>query len=317
VLTAEDIRTAAHRLAPVARRTPVVDLQPTALGSSRSVSLKLESMQISGSFKIRGATNKLLSLGPAELARGVATASGGNHGIGVAHAAAALGVPATVFVPAGTPAFKQAAIRSRGAEVVVVGATWDEADRRAREVAAQCGAVYVHPFADPLVMAGQGTLGLEILEQVAPLDILLVAIGGGGLIGGVSVAVHDVRPDVRIIGVEPEGAPKMLASVRLGHVAELPELATRAGSLAPRRTTEANLALVQRHVEQIVLVSDAEMQSAVEWLDSELAISVELGGAAAIAALRGNKIDVTGAAVCALVCGRGPHYQDRAATEPR
>jgi threonine dehydratase len=316
MLTAEDIRTAAHRLAPVARRTPVVDLQPAALGSSRSVSLKLESMQISGSFKIRGATNKLLSLGPEELARGVTTASGGNHGIGVAHAAAALGVAATVFVPVGTPAFKQAAIRSRGAEVVVVGETWDEADQRAREVAAQCGAVYVHPFADPLVMAGQGTLGLEILEQVAPLDILLVAIGGGGLIGGVSVAVHDVRPDVRIIGVEPEGAPKMLASVRLGHVAELPKLATRAGSLAPRRTTEANLALVKRHVEQIVLVSDAEMQAAVEWLDSELAISVELGGAAAVAALLGNKIDVTGAAVCALVCGRGPHYQGGAATEP-
>lgn len=317
MLTADDIRTAARRLAPVVRRTPVIDLHPTALGSSRSVSLKLESMQVSGSFKIRGAANKLLSLRPEELARGVTTASGGNHGSGVAHAAAALGVPATVFVPVGTPAFKQAAIRSRGADVVVIGETWDEADRHARGVAAQRGAVYVHPFADPMVVAGQGTVGLELLEQVAPPDILLVAIGGGGLIGGVSVAVHDLRPDVRIIGVEPAGAPTMLESVRLGRVAELPGLTTRAGSLAPRRTTEANLALVQRHVEQIVLVSDAEMQAAVEWLDDELASSVELGGAAAIAALLSNKVDVTGAAVCAIVCGRGPHFQGSAANEPR
>lgn len=317
MLTAEDIRTAAHRLAPIVRRTPIVDLHPTAFGASHSVSLKLESMQVSGSFKLRGATNKLLSMRREELAHGVTTASGGNHGSGVARAARSLGVPATVFVPVGTPMFKQAAIRSQGAEVIVVGAAWDEADRHAREDATRRGAVYVHPFADPLVMAGQGTVGLEIVEQVAPLDILLVAIGGGGLIGGVSVAVHDVRPDVRIIGIEPEGAPKMRESVRLGHVVELPGLTTRAGSLASRRTTEANLALVQRHVEQIVLVSDAEMQAAVEWLDRELAISVELGGAAALAALLGNKIDVTGAAVCAVVCGRGPHLHEAGANEPR
>jgi len=306
MLTAEDIRTAARRLGPVVRCTPVADLHPTALGASRSVSLKLESMQISGSFKIRGAANKLLAMRPEELARGVTTASGGNHGSGVALAARSLGVPATVFVPVGTPMFKQAAIRSHGAEVIAIGATWDETDRHAREDSTQRGAVYVHPFADPMVVAGQGTVGLEIVEQIAPLDVLLIAIGGGGLIGGVSVAVHDVRPDVRIIGIEPEGAPTMHESVRLGHVVELPGITTRAGSLAARRTTEANLALVQRHVEQIVLVSDAEMQAAVEWLDRELAISVELGGAAAMAALLGNKIDVTGAAVCAVVCGRGP-----------
>jgi len=317
MLTAGEIRAAARRLAPIVRRTPILDLHPTAFGKARSVSLKLESMQVSGSFKIRGATNKLLSLRPDELAGGVTTASGGNHGSGVAHAAGALGVPATVFVPVGTPMFKQAAIRSHGAEVVVVGATWDETDRHARAIAAQRGAVYVHPFADPMVVAGQGTVGLEILEQAAPPDLLIVAIGGGGLIGGVSVAVHDTAPGVRIIGVEPEGAPTMLESVRLGHVVELPGITTRAGSLAARRTTEANLALVQRHVEQIVLVSDAEMQAAVEWLDDELAISVELGGAAAIAALLGNKIDVTGAAVCAIVCGRGPHVQGGAAREPR
>lgn len=314
MLTPADIQLARRRIGPLIRQTPVVDTAPWRLGSFGSVALKLESLQVSGSFKIRGAANKMLSMSSGMLAAGVVTASGGNHGAGVAYAARHLGVSATVFVPESTPAYKIAGIRSHGAMVEVVGQTWDDADRHAREVADATQAVYVHPFADPAVVAGQGTLGFEVAEQAPDADVVVIAIGGGGLIAGMAVALHSVRPGARIIGVEPLGAPTMLESLRAGQVVELERLATRAGTLAPRRTTQANLELVRTHVEDIVLVSDEEMDSAVAWLERELAISVELGAAATVAALLTGKLDsiLSGkrpTRICALVCGRGASAQ--------
>ena len=268
--------------------------------------LKLENLQISGSFKIRGATNTLLSLSPARLTKGLITASGGNHGLGVAAAARGAGVPAKVFLPANTPAAKAAKIARWGAEVIHHGDVWDDANVLAMATAEATGMLYVHPFARPSVIAGQGTVGLEILDQRPDVDTVVVAIGGGGLISGVATAIKSIRPDVRVIGVEPEGAPTLYQSVRLGKVVELDQITTRANTLAPRRSEAINLAIISRYTDDIVLVSDADMEAAADWLWFELGIAAELAAAAGVAALAAGKISAkAGSKVCVVICGAG------------
>ncbi|HEX5719438.1 MAG TPA: pyridoxal-phosphate dependent enzyme, partial [Thermoanaerobaculia bacterium] len=193
-----------------------------------------------------------------------------------------------------------------GAEVVREGSVWDEADRAAREVAERDGLTYVHAFADPAVVAGQGTIGLEILEDAPGTDVVLVAIGGGGLISGIATAVKALAPGIRVIGVEPVGAPTLHESVRAGAVVELERITTAANTLAPRKSAELNLRIIQRTVEEIVLVTDEEMREAARWLWLELGIAAELSGAAAVAAWLSGRVRVgEEESVCALVCGSG------------
>jgi len=303
----QDIELARVRLQGRIRETPMLGvIDATRPVTDAELYLKLENLQISGSFKARGATNTLLSLPPARLAKGLITASGGNHGLGVAAAAHGAGVPAKVFLPANTPAAKAAKIRRWGAEVISHGAVWDDANVKALETAESTGMLYVHPFALPSVIAGQGTVGLEILDQQPDLDIVVVAIGGGGLMSGVATAIKSIRPDVRVIGVEPEGAPTLYQSVRQGVVVELDEISTRANTLAPRRSEAINLDLISRHTDEIVLVSDTDMEAAADWLWFELGIAAELAAAAGIAALASGKIAAdAGAKVCVLICGAG------------
>lgn len=278
-------------------------------GGPGGLTLKLEFLQVSGSFKARGATNKVLSLPDDEVRRGLVTASGGNHGLGVAYAGWRAGVPTTIYLPANTPEPKADQIRSWGAKVVRFGEVWDEANREALKAAERDGLTYIHAFADPVVVAGQGTVGLEIAEDAPGLSTVVVAIGGGGLISGVATAVKALIPGVRVIGVEPVGAPTLYESVRAGRVVELERIATAANTLAPRRSDELNLAIVQALVDEIVLVTDEEMIEAARWLWQELGIAAEMSAAAAVAAWLFGRVPglegEAGGEVCAVVCGAG------------
>jgi threonine dehydratase len=308
MITIDDIRAAAGRIAPFVRRTPTIGASPAhaPLSADGTVTLKLECLQASGSFKARGAFSRLTLLDEAARARGLVTASGGNHGIAVAYAARAAGLPATVVVPTGVHPDKAARIRSYGATLIIEGAVWDESNARAHAIAAETGGAYVHPFADPAVAAGQGTIALEALADDPGIDTFLVAIGGGGLITGIAAAAAALKPGIRIVGVEPVGAPTLSASLAAGHVVTLPSVTTRVPTLAARRTDEANFALIQRHVGQVVLVEDDDLAHASRHLWAEYGLAADLSGAAAAAALlAGAYRPSPGERVCAIVCGAG------------
>jgi threonine dehydratase len=195
---------------------------------------------------------------------------------------------------------------SWGAQVVREGDVWDEADRGARLAAEREGLAYVHAFADPAVVAGQGTVGLEILEDAPETDVLLVAIGGGGLISGIATAAKALRPGIRVVGIEPVGAPTLYESVKAGALVTLERIATAANTLAPRRSAELNLEIIRKMVDEIVLVTDEEMVEAARWLWSEMGIAAELSGAAAVAAWLTGRVKVEPSdSVCAVVCGAG------------
>lgn len=301
-----EIEGARERLAEHIRRTPLLAAGPLLRSvPAAGLTLKLESLQVTGSFKARGATHKVLTLAPEEVRRGLVTASGGNHGLGVAYAGHLARAPVTIYLPANVPPAKAEKLARWGARVVWEGRVWDDADAAAREVADRSGATYVHAFADPAVIAGQGTIGLEILEDDAAADLVLVAIGGGGLIAGVATAVKALRPGARVVGVEPVGAPTLFASLRAGRVMELDKIDTAANTLAPRSSADLNFEIIRRTVDEIVLVEDEEMREAARWLWFEAGVATELAGAAAIAALLSGRVAAEGRRVCALICGAG------------
>lgn len=308
VPTLGDVKEARSRLMPHIRHTPLVPtrcLKQPIPGGDR-LWLKLDCLQVSGSFKARGAMNKLLSLPPDQIQRGVITASGGNHGLAVAYAAWQAQVPATIYLGHNTPPQKAEKLRQWGATVVTEGAVWDDANRAAQAQAEAEQLAYLHPFADGQVIAGQGTLALEILEDLSTVDTLLVAIGGGGLISGVALAAKALRPEITIIGVEATGAPTLHSSLAAGQVVTLPAVTTRANTLAPRRTEAINFELIRQYVDDIVLVTDDDMTATARWLWFEMGVAAELSGAATVAALLGDRYVLPrDRTVCALVCGAG------------
>jgi threonine dehydratase len=306
-VTLSDIDAAQARIAGRVRRTPLIAAGPLVRPPGDvGLFLKLENLQVTGSFKPRGATNCLLQLDPALVARGVITASGGNHGLAVAYVARRAETSAVIYLPEGTPQDKADKLMALGAEVVIAGKVWNEANAAAMARAERDGLAYLHPFADPRVIAGQGTVGLEILEDAPDLDHVVVAIGGGGLISGVATALKALKPDIRVSGVEPVGAPTLKRSLAAGELVTLPEITTAAGTLAPARSEAINLDIIARTVDEIVLVDDGEMRSAARWLWQELGIAAELSGAAAMAALLQGRLAVaSGARICVLVCGAG------------
>ncbi len=295
---------AAPREARASASTVPVPVEHPAL--PETLLLKAESLQVTGSFKARGALNRVLSL-PREVAsRGIVTASGGNHGAAVAYAAHVASAPSTVFLPASASASKAARIARWGARVVRAGQVWDDAHASALAFAEREGGTYVHPFAEEDVVAGQGTIGLELLAQAPDVDLIVVAIGGGGLAAGVAAAAKLVKPGVRILGVEPEGAPTLHASLARGEVVTLERIATRAGTLAPRRSDPYVFDILRRDIERVVLVSDEEMFAAARFLLANVGLGAELAGAAALAAVLSGRIDLAGArSPCVLVCGAG------------
>jgi threonine dehydratase len=308
MLDLEHIQRAHERIKDEVRRTPCLRTRffHSPAVADAALSLKLECLQVSGSFKARGASNKVLTLPADARKRGLVTASGGNHGLGVAYAGRRIGAPVHVYLPASAPASKVEQLRSWGARVVFEGEVWDDANAAARGAAERDGMTYVHPFADPAVMAGQGTVGLEILKQFSSVDTVLVSIGGGGLISGIATALKGCKPGVTVIGVEPSGAPTLKRSVEAGRVVELDAISTDANTLAARRTEQLNLDIVAERVDDIVLVEDDQMRDAARWLWFEMGLGVELSAAAAVAALRtGAYRPSRDENLCAVVCGAG------------
>lgn len=307
-LTLAAVQAARSRLVPHIRQTPLLPAiaLKQAIPNCAHLWLKLECWQVTGSFKARGAVNKLLSLPPDTLQRGIITASGGNHGLAVAYAGWIAQVPATIYLPHNTPEAKAEKLRQWGATVIRAGAVWDDANQTALAHAERDRLAYLHPFADPDVIAGQGTIALEVLDALPEVDTLLLAIGSGGLISGISFAAKAQRPDLNVIGVEAIGAPTLHASLKAKTIVELPSVTTRANTLAPRQTEPINFDIIQSCVDEVVLVTDEQMQTAARWLWFEFGVAAELSGAAAIAALQSAAyVPAADEIVCALICGAG------------
>ena len=247
--------------------------------------LKLENLQMTGSFKERGALNKLLTLTEEERGRGVIAASAGNHAQGVAYHATTRGIPAQIVMPLATPQVKVSATRAFGADVVLNGANYDEACEEALRRRTSEGRTFIHPFDDPEVIAGQGTIALELLEQVPDLEAVVVPIGGGGLIGGMACALKEINPKIHVVGVEPEKLPSMLRARVSGAPVTLASAATIADGIAVRRAGELTLPLVSRYVDEIVTVDDEEIASAILLLLEHEKTLAEGAAAAALAAV--------------------------------
>jgi threonine dehydratase len=266
------------------RRTPTERSEPLGEVAGRELFLKLENLQHTGAFKIRGALAKLLAMDPAERARGVITASAGNHGQGVALAARLLGCPATVVVPINVPLAKLTAIQRQGAEAVLEGASYDDAHAHALSLAAERGQVYVHAFDDPDVIAGQGTVALEMLADCPDLDALVVPVGGGGLISGVAVAAKQLTPGIRIVGVQAEGSPALAESFRHGRLMAA-RCSTIADGIAVKCPGALTFDLVNRLVDDVVTVTDEAIARAIVLMLEREKLLAEGAGAAALAAV--------------------------------
>ena len=288
-----EIRTAAALLEGAARVTPVYPSETLGRLCGRRVLLKVENLQRTGSFKIRGAVAKIASLGPAERAAGVVAASAGNHGQSVAWAAREAGIRATIFMPADAAMAKVDATRSYGAEVVLAGEGFDEALAAALERVAT-GATLVHAFDDPLVVAGQGTIGLELAEQLPEVETVVVPVGGGGLAAGIALALAELRPSVLVVGVQAEACAPYAGSTTYGY--------TIADGIAVKHPGELTAAILRERLATVVTVSDDEIANAILLLLERAKLVVEGAGAAGVAALLAGKVPGMGPA-CAVLSG--------------
>jgi threonine dehydratase len=291
VTTTPDSRAALPLVAPHVHRTPLLGSRTLSDETGFDVRLKAELFQRTGSYKIRGPLVKLSRLTQEERDRGVVCSSAGNHAQGVALAAARLGVRAVVCMAENATPSKIAATRGYGAEVVLEGSIWDDADRKARELVASEGLTYVHPFDDVDLISGQGTVGVEILEDWPEAEVVIVPIGGGGLISGVSAAIKQERPEVRIIGVESADGPAMKASVEAGELVTLERCDTIIDGLRVKRAGELTFDLVQRFVDEIAAVPDATIFENVLWTMAHTKLVVEGAAAAPVAAIREGLVD--------------------------
>ncbi|WP_456477834.1 threonine ammonia-lyase [Geoglobus ahangari] len=272
--------------------TPVdySDALSEALGAD--VFLKLENLQKTGSFKIRGALYKVYKI--RNDVQGVVAASAGNHALGVAYASRVFGLECVVVMPEFATIAKVEAARRLGAEVVLHGAIYDDAERRAREIAEERGFAFVHPFDDPDIIAGQGTVGLEMAEQLGDVDVVVVPVGGGGLISGISAVLKKINPDVRIVGVEPENAPKFRTSLKAGRIERVEIRPTIADGLVTKRPGKTTFQIVSRLVDSVVAVSEDEIAGAIHFLLEREKVLAEGAGAAGVAALLSGRLDVDG-----------------------
>ena len=304
-LTLEDIRSARERIADAIVLTPVVPALALRDRVPGPLFLKLENMQRTGSFKDRGALHRLLALTVEERARGVVTASAGNHAQAVAYHGARLGIPVQVVMPEHTPLIKVSNTRRFGADVRFHGATLDESITEARRLEREQSRVLVHAFDDERVIAGQGTTGLELLEQLPDVTVVVVPIGGGGLISGMAIAIKEQRPAVRIYGVEATAAPSALASRRAGHLVKLESADTIADGIAVKRVGDRTFPLIERYVDDIVSVDEDEIAAAVHLLLEHQKVLAEGAGAVPLAALIARKLPIGGNDVTAMVLSGG------------
>ncbi|PSQ36825.1 threonine ammonia-lyase [Halobacteriales archaeon QS_9_70_65] len=298
-----DVIAARDRVARTARETPLERSNTFSTWTGADVHLKLENFQRTGSFKIRGATNRIAQLSDDQQADGVVTASAGNHAQGVALAASRIGVDAAIVMPEHAPISKVKATDDYGGEVVLHGADYDAAAERAHEIERETGATYVHAFDDRAVMAGQGTLGLEIVEQQPDVDTVVVPIGGGGLIAGVATAVT-AETDARVVGVQAAGASSVPESLRKGEIVERASVDTIADGIATRRVGDLTFEVIEKRVDEVVTVTDAEIATAVTALLERSKTLVEGAGAVSLAAVLAERFDYDDdETVVAALCG--------------
>ena len=298
-VTLDMIKDARRAMQGIVRNTPL-DPAPHV---GRNIYIKAENLQLTGSFKLRGAYNKIRSLTSEEAARGVIACSAGNHAQGIAYSASMLGIRSTICMPAGAPLSKVESTKGYGAEVVLVPGVYDDAAREARRLAQEQGYTFAHPFDDPLVIAGQGTIGLEILEQLPQVEQVIVPIGGGGLISGIAVAIKTLKPSCRIIGVQAAKAASMYLSQIEGAPVELTSVATIADGIAVKKPGELTFALCQRYVDEIITVSEGEIACAILQLIEGQKTVAEGAGAAAVAAALFGKVDTLGRPTVCVVSG--------------
>ena len=303
MVTLDDVRAARQRIQDQIYLSPCTRSETLSRLSGCTAFLKLENLQMTGAYKERGALNKLLTLTDEERRRGLIAASAGNHAQAVAYHAGRLGVSATILMPEGTPLIKVANTRSYGARVLLHGSSYEEAYAEARRLEQVDGLTFIHPFDDPAVIAGQGTMGLELLEQLPDLDAVVVPVGGGGLVGGIGIAMKALRPSVRVIGVETEVLPCMLASMEAGRVVTLESASTMADGVAVKRAGDLTFALAQKVVDEIVTVSEEEIASAILYLLEREKTVVEGAGAVGVAALLQRKLRLDGKRVAVIVSG--------------
>ena len=298
-----DVKAALCRIRESIYLSPCARSETFSRLTGNSVYLKLDNLQRTGAFKERGALNKLLTLSEKERARGVIAASAGNHAQGVAYHAGRHGVRAQICMPLTTPLIKVSATRGYGADVVLHGANYEEAYEEAVKRSQQDHLTLIHAFDDDAVIAGQGTLGLEILQQHSEIEAIVAPIGGGGLIGGIACAVKETHPKVSIFGVQPAKLPSMKVAIAEGHPVTLSPAATIADGIAVRRAGDRTLPLVRKYVDDIVTVDEEEIANAILLLLEREKTLAEGAGAAAIAALLNHKLPLAGKKVAVLVCG--------------
>ncbi|MBR2894536.1 MAG: threonine ammonia-lyase [Oscillospiraceae bacterium] len=299
MLTLKMIQEAREALKGVARVTP---LNPTkTLG--KNVYIKCENLQLTGAFKLRGAYNKLRTLSAEERERGVIACSAGNHAQGIALSATRLGMKSVICMPAGAPISKVEATKNYGAEVVLVPGVYDDAAAEAKRLYEEKGYTFAHPFNDPYVMAGQGTIGLEILEQLPEVDQIIVPIGGGGLISGVACAVKHLKPSCKVIGVQAEGAASMWVSRNSGKITELSSVSTIADGIAVKVPGDLTFEMCEKYVDEIVTVRDSEIAAAIMALMEDQKIVSEGAGATTVAAVLFGKVSAADKKTVCLVSG--------------
>jgi threonine dehydratase len=303
MVTLADVEAARARIHGSIRITPAAYSETLSRETGNEILLKLETLNVTGSYKERGALNGMLAMSDAQRARGVIAASAGNHAQGVAYHAGRLGVQATIFMPIHTPSVKVTSTRNWGAEVVLHGENFDEALREALRQSEGTGAFFLHAFNDPAVIAGQGTIGLELLDQIPDLDAVVVPVGGGGLIAGVGCAIKERRPEVRLIGVEPAALPSMQQALAAKMPVTIPAAATIADGVAVRRVGDITFESAAKYIDEMVTVDDEEIAFGILRLLEKQKLLAEGAGAVGIAAMLLGKTSLHGKRTAVLVSG--------------
>ena len=302
-VTFDMIKEAAETIKGSVKRTQIIECPTMEKLTGNKVFFKLENLQKTGSFKVRGALNKIMHLTDEEKARGVIASSAGNHAQGVALGATNLGIKSTIVMPGTAPLSKVMATRGYGAEVVQVGTVYDDAYKKACEIQAETGATFLHPFDDPYVIAGQGTIGIEIIEDLEDVDMVIVPIGGGGIASGIAKAVKSLKPSVKMVGVEAENAASMLEAVKQGCPCTIKTTPTIADGIAVARAGQLTCEMIKDYVDEIVTVSEDDIARAILFLMEKGKVVAEGAGATPVAALLAGKIKEQGQNICCVISG--------------
>jgi threonine dehydratase len=303
LITLEDITKAQATIKNLIKRTPVVECPTLETLTGNKIYFKLENLQKTGSFKVRGAMNKIANLTEDEKNSGVIASSAGNHAQGVALGASLQGIKATIVMPETAPLAKISATQGYGADVVLAGSVYDDAYNKACEIQKETGATFLHPFDDEYVIAGQGTIGLEILEDLPDIDVVIAPIGGGGILAGIAMAVKSIKPEVMVIGVQTKNVPSMREAIKKDQICEVNAIPTIADGIAVKKAGSKTFELIRKYVDEIVTVSEDDIAKSILFLLEKSKVSAEGAGATPVAAILADRINLIGKKICAVISG--------------